>query len=93
MKSLLIGEAASPAMVRSIQAAIESQPTVERVIHMRTLHLGPDELLVAAKLEFTPTLDLVELADAVNDVEAAMRAAVPEARIIYLEPDVLRAAT
>ena len=60
---------------------------MRRLIHMRTEHLGPEELLVGAKIEFAPTW-MDELADAVNEVEAAVRAAVPEARIIYLEPDI-----
>jgi cation diffusion facilitator family transporter len=92
MKSLLIGESASGSMKARIGQAMESQPCVERLIHMRTLHLGPEEVLVAAKLEFKPTLSSTALADAVNDVEAAVRAEVPEATVIYIEPDVLRAA-
>jgi cation diffusion facilitator family transporter len=56
MKSLLMGESAAPAMRDAIRRALESHPQVERLIHMRTQHLGPDELLVAAKLEFAERL-------------------------------------
>ena len=93
MRSLLLGEAADPAVQRRIAAAIESDEHVRRLIHLRTEHLGPDELLVAAKIEFAPELTIRELADVVNDVEAAVRREVPEARVMYLEPDVSRVAT
>ena len=91
MKSLLIGEAASPPVTAKIARAIESAPHVRGLIHMRTQHLGPDELLVAAKVEFDADLTIAELATVIDDVEAAMRAAVPAARVIYLEPDIARA--
>ena len=73
-----------------------AQPEVVRMaraepFELRTEHLGPDELLVAAKVEFDADLSIRELADVVNDVEAAVRNEVPEARVMYLEPDVLRA--
>jgi cation diffusion facilitator family transporter len=91
MRSLLIGEAASPAVQRRIAEAIEGAENVRRLIHLRTEHLGPEELLVAAKIEFAPDLSIRELADVVDQVEAAVRKEVPEAHIMYLEPDVLRA--
>ena len=91
MKSLLIGEAANPAVEARIRGAIESAPGVRRLIHMRTLHLGPDELLVAAKLEFAAELDMRALAAAIDGVESRVRAGAPEARVIYVEPDVTRA--
>jgi len=92
MKSLLIGEAASPAVEARIRSAIESSPSVRRLIHMRTLHLGPEELLLGAKLEFAAGLDGPALARCIDAVEAHVRAEVPEARVIYLEPDVARPA-
>ena len=92
MRSLLLGEAAHPEVQQQIAGIIADAPHVLNLIHLRTEHLGPDELLVAAKVEFSPDLTLRELADVVNDVEAAIRATVPEARVIYLEPDVTRAA-
>ena len=63
---------------------------VERVIHIRTQYLGPDELLVAAKLAMVPGLDTAELATAIDDAEARVRAKVPVAKLIYLEPDLDR---
>jgi cation diffusion facilitator family transporter len=88
MKSLLIGESASPEMARTIRRTIEGDGSVRRVIHMRTQHLGPDELLVGAKLELDGHLDFADVASAVNRIEQSVRTAVPEARVIYLEPDV-----
>jgi cation diffusion facilitator family transporter len=91
MKSLLIGEAASPATVAKIRQAMESCDKVERVIHLRTEHLGPEELLVGAKLAFHPDLDVRGLAIAIDDAEVRIREAVPDARVIYIEPDIERA--
>jgi cation diffusion facilitator family transporter len=90
MKSLLIGESASPAVVARICAAMSSSDLVLSVIHLRTEHLGPDELLVGAKVAFDTSLDVYALAQAIDDVEANVRAVVPEARVIYIEPDVRR---
>lgn len=87
MKSLLIGEAAGPAHLEAIRTALVGG-AVRGVIHMRTEHLGPDELLVAAKIELDPRLTTPELAVEINAAEARVRAAVPIARLIYLEPDV-----
>ena len=93
MKSLLIGESASTSDQDAIRGAIEGSPAVRRLIHMRTEHLGPDELLVAAKLEFDANLSFADVAAAVDETEARLRAAVPSARLIYLEPDVARQVT
>jgi len=90
MKSLLIGEAATPAMVARIRATMESSPQVIRVIHLRTVHLGPDDLVVASKLAFDPRIDLATLAKAIDETERRVRAEVPAARLIFLEPDVDR---
>lgn len=90
MKSLLIGEAATDEDQRAVQGAIEAGPQVRRLIHMRTQHMGPDELLVAAKVEFDPALTVPALAAAVDAVETRIRDAVPIARLIYLEPDLMR---
>ena len=89
MRSLLIGESASADQQAAIRTAIADGPEVERIIHLRTLHLGPDELLVGAKLDFAAAAVDV-LAPAIDTVEARIRAAVPIARVIYLEPDLYR---
>ncbi len=90
MKSLLIGESATEAAQQAIRAAIEGHTGVDGLIHMRTMHLGPDELLVAAKVDFGRSIDVAALSVAVDEVEVAIRAAVPTARVIYLEPDIRR---
>jgi cation diffusion facilitator family transporter len=90
MKSLLIGEAASPEQEAAIASAIESSPEVKTLIHMRTMHLGPDELLIGTKVHFDDAFTTSELAAAIDTVEARMRAAVPSARVIYVEPDISR---
>ncbi|MEJ1230546.1 MAG: cation diffusion facilitator family transporter [Galbitalea sp.] len=89
-KSLLVGEGASPADLAAIRAAINDHPDVEALIHIKTLYLGPEELLVAAKVAFARKQKLVDVAAAIDAVEAAIRAAVPMARVIYIEPDVYR---
>jgi len=91
MKSLLIGEAADPVEEARIAAAIESSPTVNDLLFLRTQHFGPDELLVTAKVEFRADLSMVELADAIDAVEVAIRADVPTAKYLFIEPDVRRA--
>ena len=90
-KSLLIGESASPEDRQRIAEAIEGAPHVRRLLGMRTLHLGPDELLVGAKVEFDRGLTVPAIAVAINACEARIRAAVPIACVIYLEPDLLGA--
>ncbi|MEJ5253952.1 MAG: cation diffusion facilitator family transporter [Acidimicrobiales bacterium] len=91
MKSLLIGEAASDRDEAAMRAAIERHPSVRSLISLRTQHLSPDELLVAAKVEFDGTLTMRELADAIDEVEADIRRAVPAARRLFVEPDIRRA--
>ena len=90
MKSLLIGEAASPDDLEAIRSAIVNGTEVDRLIHLRTEHLGPEDLLVAAKVDLSPAADR-DTARAIDRVEARIRARVPHARVIYLEPDEYRA--
>ena len=87
-KSLLVGEGASAADTTSIRDLINAQPQVEALIHMKTLYLGPDELLVGAKVAFGKTKKLADVANSINALEVAIREAVPVARVIYIEPDV-----
>ncbi|AXK33887.1 cation diffusion facilitator family transporter [Streptomyces armeniacus] len=89
-KSLLLGEAADASQVARIREALVSGGTVTGVIHMRTLHLGPEELLVAAKVAVQHDDTAAQVAQAINDAEDRVREAVPIARVIYLEPDLLR---
>jgi len=89
-KSLLLGEGAGRDTLRRIEQALVADESVERVIHMRTLHLGPEELLVAAKIAVAHDETAVDIARAIDAAEARVRAAEPIARVIYLEPDLLR---
>jgi cation diffusion facilitator family transporter len=91
MKSLLIGEGATPAVLADICSALESGD-VQRVIHIKTQYLGPEEMLVAAKIALAPGLPLEGVASAIDAAEARVRERVPDARMIYLEPDLDRAA-
>jgi cation diffusion facilitator family transporter len=91
MKSLLIGEGASPAELDVIVDELAAGK-VQRVIHIRTQYIGPDELLVAAKIALDPGLPVVEVAQAIDDAEHRVRNKVPAARLIYLEPDLDRSA-
>jgi cation diffusion facilitator family transporter len=92
MKSLLIGEGATPTELDTILAEL-STGTVQRVIHIRTQYIGPDELLVAAKIALDPQLGLGQIASAIDDAERRIRDKVPTARLIYLEPDLDRSLT
>jgi cation diffusion facilitator family transporter len=87
--SLLIGEGATAADLQKIRAAINGGSDVESIIHMKTLYLGPDELMVAAKVALPAATSLAEVSASIDTVEARIREAVPIARVIYLEPDVL----
>ncbi|WP_345763321.1 cation diffusion facilitator family transporter [Diaminobutyricibacter sp. McL0608] len=87
-KSLLVGEGASDEDVAAIEKAVLAGDEVERIIHMKTLYLGPDELLVATKVAVAGDDRLADVAKAIDVVEARIRAAVPIARSIYIEPDV-----
>jgi len=89
MKSLLIGEAASPEVQAQIRAAIEEGDDVEHLIHLRTEHLGPEDLLVAAKVDLGDQSSR-DLARSIDALERRVRARVPAARVIYVEPDEYR---
>lgn len=89
-KSLLLGESASEEVQRAIHGALTGTAGVERVIHLKTMHLGPDELLVAVKIGVGATDSAAEVAAAIDRAEVAMRSAVPSATSIYVEPDLFR---
>lgn len=90
-KSLLLGESATEEDVRAIETALVG-PGVSGIIHLKTLHLGPEELLVAAKIAVEETETGAQIAAAIDAAERRVRAAVPIARVIYLEPDIYSAA-
>ena len=92
-KSLLLGEGASPEDVRKIESAILAGDGIERIIHMKTLHLGPEELLVAVKIAVPRAERADDLAKHIDETETRIREAVPIARVIYIEPDIYRTRT
>ncbi|MDI2036122.1 cation diffusion facilitator family transporter [Paenarthrobacter nitroguajacolicus] len=87
-KSLLLGESATKEDVQRISDALQADGT--RIIHLKTMHLGPEELLVAAKISMEASETGEEIAKGIDDAERRIRAAVPIARVIYLEPDIER---
>lgn len=89
-KSLLVGEGASAGDVQEIEKAIISGGETGGIIHMKTLYVGPDELMVAAKLAFPAEMRFSEVATAIDGIESRVREVVPAARVIYIEPDVAR---
>jgi cation diffusion facilitator family transporter len=90
MHSLLIGEGATRDEDKAIRSALEQTDNVDRLIHLRTQYLGPEEMLVGAKIALPPSTDLPTVARTIDAAEAAIRAAVPAASVIYLEPDLDR---
>jgi cation diffusion facilitator family transporter len=90
MKSLLIGESAAQEDVEKIEAAVVDGSQIERIIHMKTLHLGPEELLVAVKVGVPGGTDAAQVTEAIDAAERRIREAVPIARVIYVEPDIFR---
>ena len=87
VKSLLVGEAADPALIRSFEELAELDPNVERVLNVLTLQQGPGEIVVAAKLKFRSGMDTDTLVEAINAFERALKARVPEVRWSFIEPD------
>jgi cation diffusion facilitator family transporter len=90
MSAMLVGEGALPEEYDAVQAALESAPLVERVIHLRTLHVGPDALLVGAKIAIEKCDTAEEIARGIDEAERLLRIAVPSAQYVFLEPDLDR---
>lgn len=90
MKGLLIGETALPETRIALAKALRGHQHIQEVIYLHTEHLGPDALLVAAKAIFDPALSSADVSRSIDEAEAAMRAAVPSARFIFIEPDIAR---
>ena len=88
MSSMLVGESAVPEQTEAIRSALAGAPMVRRVIYLRTLHVGPDDILVAAKIATDPQQTAADLANAIDEAEVRIRAAVPEATYIFIEPDI-----
>jgi len=90
MNSLLIGESGTAEHVAAIRRALETGSDVHRIIHLKTLHLGPDELMVVAKISVRHDETAASVARAIDNAESRIRSAVPIARVIYLEPDIFQ---
>ena len=88
--SLLIGEGATVADAEAIRDALAGAPGVQSIIHLKTLYLGPDELMLGAKIAVNPSASAAEIAQVIDAAEILVRTAVPAVRVIYLEPDILR---
>jgi divalent metal cation (Fe/Co/Zn/Cd) transporter len=87
-KSLLLGEAASPEVVARNEQALTNTPGIEQIIHMKTLHLGPEEVLVAAKIAVVPCDTALEVTETIDRAERSIREAEPVVTALYLEPDI-----
>jgi cation diffusion facilitator family transporter len=90
IKSLLVGESARPEAEQRISQALTSDPALERLIYLKTIHIGPETILVAAKVAVAPDLDSATVAAAIDAAEARVRAAEPQVGPMFLEPDVWR---
>ncbi len=90
MASMLVGESALPEQDAAIAEALDGTELIDRVIHLRTLHVGPDELLVATKVAIGGDDTAAAIAAGIDEAERAIRAAVPSARYIFIEPDLDR---
>ncbi len=90
-RSMLLGESATADDVAAVRRALVGAG-IESVIHLRTLHLGPDELLVAAKVSIPAAATAADVATAIDAAEVRVRAAVGLSCVIYLEPDLRRTA-
>ena len=90
MSAMLVGEGALPEEYDAVKAALESAPLVERVIHLRTLHVGPDALLVGAKIAIRRCDTAQDIAEGIDEAERLLRLSVPSAQYVFLEPDIDR---
>ena len=87
-KSLLVGEAAEPGVIREVRKILNDDDSVNHLISLRTLHLGPDDVLLAVKLEFNERLNSREISNLINGFEADIRKQFPQMRKIFIEPDI-----
>jgi divalent metal cation (Fe/Co/Zn/Cd) transporter len=85
MHALLIGEPASRLDLDRLRAAVESVPGVDKILNLRTEHIGPEDLLVCMKVEFAEPFD--DLIERVDEIERRVHDAVPSTLTCYVEPD------
>jgi cation diffusion facilitator family transporter len=89
-RSLIIGESADPAMLRKIRLLLLREDSITRVIHIRSLHLGAEDILLAIKAEFSEHLSVEQICNLINGLEKEVRAQFPEVNKIFFEPDIFR---
>ncbi len=89
-RSLLIGEAANPELINKINNIFKAEENIERVIHLRSLQLGPDDILLGVKIEFDSRLSSNEVSNLINAIEAEIRMVHPAIKKIYIEPDIYK---
>jgi cation diffusion facilitator family transporter len=87
-KSMLVGESAAAGDLEQIEAALRSEQHVLDILSLKTVHVGPDDILVACKISVAPTDSARDITHTINSAEERIRAAVPEAVFIFIEPDI-----
>jgi divalent metal cation (Fe/Co/Zn/Cd) transporter len=92
VQSLLIGEAADPAVDKAAREAVDAHPKVEKLLHLITVQQGPGEALVAIKVSFVEGASIEEVCVAINEFEADLRKRCPDVRWCFVEPDIPRTA-
>ena len=90
MKSLLIGEAVGLVEEKLIKEDIRSFVEVKGIVHMRTLHLAPDEVLLAVKITLSGELSMQEVGSLIDKIEGKIRKSNKAIKLIYIEPDVFK---
>jgi cation diffusion facilitator family transporter len=89
-KSLLLGESADPALLRQIRLQLLKEESIRRVINIRSLHLGAEDILLAIKAEFDPQLNTRQISNLINGIESEIRQFYPQINKIFIEPDIFR---
>jgi cation diffusion facilitator family transporter len=87
VKSLLIGESADSIILETIEAIIEKELNIIKVINCRTIQQGPGEVLVCVKIKCSPDLNTESISKLINNFEKELRTVRPEVKWLYVEPD------
>jgi cation diffusion facilitator family transporter len=88
VKSLLVGERAEPELELAVREIVTGEPAMQAVWRIITVQQGPGEVLLAMKVEFAPAVSAREIPEAINRFETKLRARRPDARWIFVEPDI-----
>ncbi|MCH7942240.1 MAG: cation diffusion facilitator family transporter, partial [Proteobacteria bacterium] len=84
-KGLLIGEGANPAVVTGIEALATENAGIERLNEIRTLHFGPEDVLVTLSLDFVDEIDAGDVESIISTMEQRIKQAYPEVTRVYIE--------